>query len=564
MNARTRTRLCGSRLRRTAAALIALAIASAGSAQDAPADAAAAQEELQFDVMEYAVRGNSMLTAAEIQRALMPHTGYTKRVADVMAARAALEEAYRQRGYQTVVVEVPQQDVSSGVVELAVVEGRIGNVRVVGADYVLPSEVRGSIPSLRKGNVPSVPLLQQELTQSNGRATRTITPEFRAGIAPGTVDVDLIVDDKRPWGVSAELSDQYNRSTERLRASVAARYDNLWQAGHSANAAFQFAPEAPDQVQAISGSYYAPLGYSRTSLLAYAVNSNTDVATVGGLAVIGNGLTLGGRLIRTLGGSPPGVVQSLMFGADYKDYLDQIGLTDPATGELLTFDTPVTYLPFSTQYRWITVRDGMSAEFSLGATFAFDGLVGRQWQFGGIPADPFDPDSRAVPGKRENSQASFLYFTGSARVEEKLGERLDAKLALDWQLATSPLISNEQFVLGGLASVRGYREAEALGDSGARASFELGYRPPVGDQIDWRIAAFLEGGYAWVERPLPDEVTTFKLGSAGLTTSFDVLGYLFGQFDLAYQFDPDPTRSGTAVDADLDDIRAHFKVGVKY
>lgn len=551
-----------------AVGLNALAAAQAAVAQEAeaapaqPAGEGAAQE-LRFDVMEYVVRGNSVLKPGDIQRALMPHTGYKKGVKNVMEARAALEAAYRERGYQTVVVDVPQQDVSGGIIELAVTEGRIGQVRVTGADFVLPSEVRESMPSLVKGNVPNVPQLQQELARSNGRSTRSITPEFRAGIAPGTVDVDLAVDDKRPWGLSAELNDQYNRSTERLRASISANYDNLWQAGHSANVAFQFAPEAMDQVQVISGSYYAPIGYSRTSLLAYVVNSNTDVATVGGLTVLGNGLTLGGRLIRTLGGSPPGVVQSLMFGVDYKDYLDQIGLTDPDTGELLTFDTPIQYLPFSAQYRWISVRDKRTYEFTLGTTFAFDGLVGRQWQFGGFPGDPFtgaDP----IPGKRENSQASFIYFTGSARIEERYGEHFDGKFGLDWQIATDPLISNEQFVLGGLSSVRGYREAETLGDSGVRASLEFGYRPPLGSQIDWRIGAFLEGGYAWVERPLPEEVSKFKLGSAGLTTSFQLFKLLNGQLDLAYQFDADPAKTGTKVDTDFDDVRVHFKVGVKY
>jgi len=541
--------------------LCALLPATSALAQDA---AQPAQKELRFDVMEYVVRGNTVLTPADIQRVLMAHTGYDKGVADVTNARAALEGAYRDRGYQTVIVEVPQQDVSSGIIELAVVEGRVGQVRVTGADYVLPSEVRGSIPSLVKGAVPNVPVLQEELQRSNGRSTRSIVPEFRAGIAPGTVDVDLVVDDKRPWGASAELTDQFNRSTERLRASFSAHYDNLWQAGHSINAAFQFAPEEPSQVQVISGSYYAPLGYSRTSLLAYVVNSNTDVATVGGLTVLGNGLTVGGRMIRTLGGSPPGVVQSLMFGVDYKDYLDQIGLVDPGSGELLTFDTPVTYMPFSAQYRWIGVGRRRNAEISVGTTFAFDGIVGRQRQFGGIPADPFDPNGRPVPGKRDNAQASFIYFTGSGRLDQRIGKAFDAKLGLDWQVATDPLISNEQFVLGGLTSVRGYREAEVLGDSGVRGSLELGYRPPLGKAIDWRIAAFLEGGYTWVERPLPDEISTFKLGSAGLTTSFDLFKVLYGQLDVAYQFDADPAKSKIPVTTDFSDFRVHFKVGVKY
>lgn len=346
----------------------------------------------------------------------------------------------------------------------------------------------------------------------------------------------------------------------------------MWQAGHSANVFFQTAPQDLDQVQVISASYFAPLGYSRTSLLGYVVNSNTDVATVGGLAVLGDGLTVGGRIMHTLGGSPPGVVQSLLIGADYKDYLDRIGLVDPDTGEPIAIDTPVTYLPFTAQYRWLRGSARSNAEFSLGATFAFDGLVGDQDQFGGRPDNPLTPgiNERTV-GKRDGAEAGFFYLHGSGAYSRKLAHGFDVKAALDWQLAPAPLISNEQFVLGGLGSIRGYREAEVLGDSGARLSLELGYHIPIGkpgsdlaEKIDWRVAAFVEGGHAWTEDPLPEEVSKFWLASAGVTTSFEIYSLLYGQFDLAYQFRSDPSKSGQPVEDDLGPLRAHFKIGVKY
>lgn len=541
-----------------------------GAAQPAmagQADASAPEAEFRFDVMEYVVRGNTVLKPAEIQRVLMPHAGYQKSVPDVEVARAELEKAYRDRGYATVVVEIPQQDVAGGILELLVTEGRVGQVRVTGADFVRPSEVKAAIPSLKPGTVPNVPVLQQELSTANARTTRTITPEFKAGAALGTVDVDLAVDDKKPWGLSAELNDQYNRSTERLRMNLSANYDNLWQAGHSANIFFQTAPQDFDQIQVFSGSYYAPIGYSRTSLLAYVVNSNTDVATVGGLTVLGNGLTIGGRVMHTIGNSPAGTVQSLLFGVDYKDYLDQIGLTDPETGEEMTFDTPVRYLPFTAQYRWLGGNTKSNGEFSIGATFAFDGLVGRQEEFGGRPDNPLTPGvNEAVVGKRDGAEASFIYFHGSGAYNRKLSEAVDLKAALNWQLSPTPLISNEQFVLGGAGSIRGYREAETLGDSGARLSLELGYRIPVdaAGKVDWRVAAFVEGGHAWIENPLPEEKAKFWLGGIGITSSIDIFKNLYGQVDLAYRLNDDPSSSGEKGPDDLAGMRVHFKVGVKY
>jgi hemolysin activation/secretion protein len=562
-----------------ATALVALLAAGPVLAQEAAGDEPVATagggggdaSELRFDVMEFEVSGNSVLKAADIQRALTPFTGFGKGVSDVETARAALEKAYRDGGYATVVVEVPAQDVRNGIVKLAVVEGRVDQVRVRGARYVLPSEIKDALPGLSEGVVPNVPVLQQQLSDANSRTTRTITPEFRAGQAPGTVDVDLVVEDKRPWGASIELNDQYNRSTERWRANASVHYDNLWQAGHSANLFFQTAPEAPDQIQVWSGSYYAPIGYGRTSLLAYAVQSNTDVATIGGLAVIGDGFMAGARVIHTLEGSPRGVVQSLMFGVDYKDYMDQIGLIDPATGDPLVFDTPVTYLPFTGQYRLLGGSPKSNYEVTLGATFAFDGLVGDQDEFGGVPDDPMQVGDQSRPGKRADSEASFFFLAGSASYTRRFLEGWDAKGALDWQLAAVPLISNEQFVLGGASSIRGFREAEVLGDSGFRMAFEVGRDIPfawagenVDNAIDWRVSAFAEGGGAFLNRPLPGEKSEFWLASVGLSTTFEVLHSVYGQLDLAYQFQDDPGGSGSTVPDDVGDLRLHVKIGVKY
>jgi len=576
-----RASMASSRAGLLAASALAVLCVAAGPAmaQDAAAvdepiataDAVDDTAELRFDVMEFEVAGNTVLEAADIQRALTPFTGFGKGVADVEASREALEKAYREKGYATVVVEVPAQDVRNGIVQLAVVEGRVDQVRVRGARYVLPSEIKAALPGLSEGSVPNVPQLQVALSDANSRTTRTITPEFRAGMAPGTVDVDLMVEDKRPWGASVEWSDQYNRSTDRWRTNASIHYDNIWQRGHSANLFFQTAPFELDQIQVWSASYYAPIGYGRTSLLGYAVQSNTDVATVGGLAVLGDGFMVGARAIHTLGGSPKGTVQSLMIGVDYKDYMDQIGIVDPTTKELLTFDTPVTYLPFTGQYRLLGGTPDYNYEVTLGGTFGFDGLVGDQDEFGGVPDDPVTPGDQSRPGKRADSEASFFFLAGSANYTHRFGDGWEAKTFLDWQLSAVPLISNEQFVLGGANSVRGYREAEVLGDSGLRVGMDIGREVPMawaGEDVDkavnWRVSAFAEGGGAFLRRPLPGEQSEFWLASVGVSTTFEVLEAVYGTLDLAYQFNDDPSDSGTPVEDDIGGLRLHVKFGVKY
>lgn len=551
--------------------LLAVVIAVPAYGQQVDPPVTVEEAEVRFDIMEFEVRGNSVFGAAAIERALMPFAGYDKRTSDVEAARTALEAAYREKGFATVVVEVPPQDVRSGIVRLTVAEGRVDQVAVKGARYVLPSEIKRALPEIRTGVVPNVPVLQAQLANANSRPTRTITPEFRAGLAPGTVDIDLVVEDKRPWGASVELNDQYNRSTERLRANASLRYDNLWQAGHSLNLSYQTSPEDFDQIQVFSGSYYAPLGYSRTSLLVYGVQSNTSVATIGGLTVLGNGTTAGARVIHSLGGSPRGVVQSVLFGFDYKDYLDEVGLTDPNTGDVLTFETPVRYLPFTAQFRRFGNVGASSYEVSVGTTFAFDGLVGDQAQFGGRPNLPNTPQDESTSGKRANSDASFVYLTGGANYTRKLGKGWEVRTDLDWQLSAVPLISNEQFVIGGVGSIRGYREAEALGDSGVRASLAVSNKIPLdwlgtaaARKIDLTVAAFAEGGGVFVNRALPGEDDETWLASVGVSSTLEILDLIYGQIDFAYQLHNDPSQPSAELPDDIGPFRAHFKIGLRY
>jgi len=95
--------------------------------------AAATGAEPRFDVEAYDVDGAKLLKQEEIETAVYPFLGPGRTRDDVEHARAALEKAYHDRGYQSVVVEVPAQSVSEAVIRLHVVEAPIGRLRVMGS-----------------------------------------------------------------------------------------------------------------------------------------------------------------------------------------------------------------------------------------------------------------------------------------------------------------------------------------------------------------------------------------------------------------------------------------------
>jgi hypothetical protein len=78
---------------------------------------------------------------------------------------------------------------------------------------------------------------------------------------------------------------------------------------------------------------------------------------------------------------------------------------------------------------------------------------------------------RSVAGSAQ-ADGTYYLVTASLEREMKLPGDWGLRLHADGQWATQPLISNEQFALGGIAGVRGYRDGEAYGDTGWRVQLE--------------------------------------------------------------------------------------------
>ena len=122
-------------------------------------------------------------------------------------------------------------------------------------------------------------------------------------------------------------------------------------------------------------------------------------------------------------------------------------------------------------------------------------------------------------------------------------------------------MNSEQFAGGGLGTVRGYLEAEVLGDNGVAATVELRSpsvlpaRGAAGDE--WRFYLFADGGYYSLLQTLPQQTNNFELGSIGLGTRVHWREHFNGSIDLAF-----PLTSESATDAF--DPRGTFRVWAEF
>ena len=496
-----------------------------------------ANEITSFYIREYRVEGARRLKNLEVEEAVYPFLGPGRTPNDVEQARVALEKVYHDKGWQTVSVLVPQQDPRRGVIRLEVVEGKVGRLRVNGARFYLPSKIKGEVPSLAEGNVPNFNQVSKEIVGVNRLADRRVTPAPpHPGAEPGTLDFDLNVEDKLPLHGSLELNNRYSSNTTPLRLNASLSYANLFQLGHTLGLSTQLAPENTADALVFSGYYLARVS-DTWSLMLQGTKQNSDISTLGGAAVAGRGETIGLRALRDLPTST-GFYQRLSLGIDYKNYKEDIVIGKN------TISSPIQYYPLSVNYSASWLRDQSFTEWNAALNFHLRGL---------------GSSSQDYANKRYNADGSYVYVRSDLAHTRDLKDGSQIYGKIQGQLASQPLINNEQFGGGGLDTVRGYLEGTALGDNGVFGTVE--YRSPslIGKpnktgprEAEWRFHAFADGGVVGIYDPLPDQQQRFCFASVGVGTRIKVMNHFNASADVAV-----PLIDQT--DAHAGDVRVIFR-----
>lgn len=489
-----------------------------------------------FDILEYRVAGNTVLPAGKVEETVYPHMGEAKSIDDVEQARVALEKAYRDAGYPTVFVNIPEQKVEGGLVRLQVTEGGVERLRVVDSQYTSLEEIKSRVPELAEGKTPHFPTVQKQLASVNRGADRQVAPVLRPGKTPGKVEVDLKVKDQLPFHGGIELNNRYSANTTHSRLSGSLRYDNLWQLDHSLGISFQVTPEATDETRVIAATYVIP--DDGDFWAAYGVISKSEVVTsgVGDFRVLGDGTIVGLRYIHPLPGLT-GYTHSLTAGIDYKDFGETI-VADAGDG-----NTPISYVPFSLGYDGNYQGDTSSTKVNLGLTFSIRGLGNDEQEF----AD-----------KRFLASPDFAALRVDLKHTRQLPAGWQVFAHFSGQATDDPLISNEQFAIGGADSVRGYLESNSMGDEGVAGSLEL-RTPSLAKYLPGQIGmlyafAFYDAGHVRIRNPLPAQTASFTLESTGVGLQLKNWRGFSGGVDYAHALhDAGQIEEG--------DSRLHFRIG---
>jgi hemolysin activation/secretion protein len=224
-----------------------------------------------FEVRGYEVIGNTLLSSNVVELVLQPYIGTNVTFERIRAALTDLQTVYREHGFATVSVTLPQQTLSDKIVRIRVFEGRLEEITVVNNHYFSSNNVMRALPSLHENMILTAPIFQAELDRANANQDRQIYPAIEPGLLEGTTMLKLDVKDRIPIHAKTEFNNENSPGTPELRVNSSAEFKNLWQLEHSLGVQYSFSPEkfkTGDQwdfydrplVANYSGFYRMPLG----------------------------------------------------------------------------------------------------------------------------------------------------------------------------------------------------------------------------------------------------------------------------------------------------------------
>jgi hemolysin activation/secretion protein len=454
-----------------------------------------------FEIRSFEVSGDSILGAETVQRIVGPYTGQQKDFSDVQRALEALEAEYRRRGYGVVQVQLPEQDITRGVVRFNVNQPVIGQVNVEGNQFFNNANVRRALPSVKEGEIPNSAAIARDLQIASEHPVKQTNVLLRSGANEGLVDVNVRVTDARPWRLIATLDDTGNAETGYMRLGIGFQHTNLLDRDHSFTAQYVTSPTNHDQVAIYGLGYRIPYYRLHSTLDLFAGYSDVDSGTVQGLFnVSGKGSIFGGRWNYHLP-KWDDIEHRVTFGLDYRAFQNNVTLGG------IGFVPDITVRPVSIGYAGL--KRMTAAEWN------FNTSISRNLP-GGV-----DGDAAAFNRTRAGANAEYTLLRFGTSYIHAFANEWQGRAALSGQYTGDKLVPGEQFGIGGPDSVRGYLLREAANDKGYAVQLEaytpnLSARIGLPDQWRARLVGYYDFGQVRRNDPLAGEQAGKYLASTGV------------------------------------------------
>lgn len=440
--------------------------------------------------------------------------GHPLTFARLAEIRRAIIERFRGAGLPLVDVYVPEQDVSDGIVRIAVTEFHLGKVSARGNRYFSQAQLLREMP-LQSGAPIHESDVLSGLTLLNGNPYRQVDVVYAPGEAPNSTDVILQTQDRLPLRVTAGYDNAGVAELGRDRFFAGIDYGNLF--GLDQEISYQYTasndlftgnppiegrPNRP-RLEAHSFNYSAPLPWlDRVELFGVYARSTPRLPDTFNQSGISAQFSF--RYDRHLP-FVNGWQQQVQFGYDFKRSNNDLEFNG---FQIFNANTHV--------HQFVVTYDATKSD-DFGQTHANVALFASPGHLDGNNTDSTFGTTR----NGATARYTYLQLLAERSLTIGAGFMLSARGRFQWSPNT--LLPSEEMGLGGDDTVRGYEPYSVQGDRGWNLQTEL--RSPAiaffgDDGPALQPFAFVDAGHVWNRLDQVGEVQAGLLSSVGVGVRF--------------------------------------------
>ena len=412
------------------------------------APALPASEQTRIQVRSLRVTGESLYSEAELINAAGFSAGGELSLAELRGMAARIADHYHQNGYFVAQAYLPAQDIKDGVVTIAVLEGRYGNVTVRNQSNLSDAQANGLLDGLNKGDAISIAPLENRLLLLSDTPGVNVRSTLAPGVELGTSDLIVDVTPGQRVTGNVEADNAGNRYTGENRIGATVNINNPF--GHG------------DVISLRGLTSGSGLTYGRLSYQTQLGKATVGVAYTALQYRLGEEFAPlhahGTAEIASIYGSYP-LIRSrtanlnALMGFDAKVFQDKIDLTSSVTDK-------------KANVFWAGLNGGNLDNIGSGGANSYSLIQ----TFGKLDIET--PAALAADAATARTNGSYHKLAFAAARLQHVTERVSLYGGINGQLSSKNLDISEKMGLGGPYAVRAYPVGEAYADKGYVVNLE--------------------------------------------------------------------------------------------
>lgn len=423
--------------------------------------------EIKFQLTELTTDTSEILTQDEIDAITQKYLNTEITLADLYEIVNEINKVYEEKGYLTCRAYLAPQTIKNGVVHISLIEGKTSEVILVGNKDTKDSYIKDRL-AIKPNEISNINKLNEDLLRFNGTNDVQLRISMRAGKEPGTTEYIISAYEPKRTNFNVYVDTLGSDTTGEWREGLF--YTNRSFSGHRDN--LTLSTLWSKGTQSFSAMYTTPVGHSGTKLgLSYSSNSIE-------------------------------VIDGAMKPFDVKGHSNMYGisLTQPLRiTEKLRTEAALEYTHQNSQTDFLGSNWIDDTTNAWTASYAMTNY--------GDSSVVYQKHSYRIGGTKnalgDTTDFNKYLFNGIYQKAYKHGQMLSGRL--DAQRSSKNYLSTgEQFYIGGMYSVRGYKESLLGGDHGYAASIE--YSVPITKDHTASIFTFFDYGSVFGDSALDDHI----------------------------------------------------------